>query len=153
MHRVKADVLTAMQGNVYQQIIEKVIQASQNDFEEFGVDQSTLDEMKQVCHSSLAVCISSCVFPIITALPLLLSLRQHEYCGFHRLLRFSIVFAVLRTVQCCRLTWGGWAAESGAELPVGLASWGRPQYLDHLLYPPCAAQCPAKPSPSLPNKA
>ncbi|KAF9691910.1 hypothetical protein EKO04_009870 [Ascochyta lentis] len=34
-------------GNVYQQIIEKVIQASQNDFEEFGVDQSTLDEMKQ----------------------------------------------------------------------------------------------------------
>ncbi|KAH7394453.1 transcription factor IIA, alpha/beta subunit [Pyrenochaeta sp. MPI-SDFR-AT-0127] len=34
-------------GNVYQQIIEKVVQASQNDFEEFGVDQSTLDEMKQ----------------------------------------------------------------------------------------------------------
>jgi transcription initiation factor TFIIA large subunit len=25
-----------------------VIQASNNDFEEFGVDQSTLDEMKQV---------------------------------------------------------------------------------------------------------
>ncbi|KAF2998298.1 transcription factor IIA subunit alpha [Curvularia kusanoi] len=34
-------------GTVYQQIIDKVIQASQNDFEEFGVDQSTLDEMKQ----------------------------------------------------------------------------------------------------------
>ena len=34
---------------MYQQIIEKVIQASQNDFEEFGVDYSTLDEMKQVC--------------------------------------------------------------------------------------------------------
>ncbi|KAF2677535.1 transcription factor IIA, alpha/beta subunit [Lentithecium fluviatile CBS 122367] len=34
-------------GSVYQQIIEKVIAASQNDFEEFGVDQSTLDEMKQ----------------------------------------------------------------------------------------------------------
>ncbi|CAO2657997.1 Nn.00g072570.m01.CDS01 [Neocucurbitaria sp. VM-36] len=34
-------------GNVYQQIIEKVVQASQNDFEEFGVDHSTLDEMKQ----------------------------------------------------------------------------------------------------------
>jgi hypothetical protein len=30
------------------QVIEKVIAASQNDFEEFGVDQSTLDEMKQV---------------------------------------------------------------------------------------------------------
>ncbi|KAF2471001.1 TFIIA-domain-containing protein [Lindgomyces ingoldianus] len=36
-------------GSVYQQIIDKVIQASQNDFEEFGVDQSTLDEMKEVC--------------------------------------------------------------------------------------------------------
>ncbi|KAF2006671.1 transcription factor IIA, alpha/beta subunit [Amniculicola lignicola CBS 123094] len=33
-------------GGVYQAIIEKVIQASQNDFEEFGVDQSTLDEMR-----------------------------------------------------------------------------------------------------------
>lgn len=29
--------------------MEKVIQASQNDFEESGVDQSTLEEMKQVC--------------------------------------------------------------------------------------------------------
>ena len=28
--------------------MEKVIQASQNDFEESGVDQSTLEEMKQV---------------------------------------------------------------------------------------------------------
>ncbi|KAI4631666.1 uncharacterized protein J4E87_002372 [Alternaria ethzedia] len=34
-------------GGVYQQIIEKVIQTSQNDFEESGVDHSTLDEMKQ----------------------------------------------------------------------------------------------------------
>jgi hypothetical protein len=33
---------------VYQQIMEKVIQASQNDFEESGVDHSTLEEMKQV---------------------------------------------------------------------------------------------------------
>lgn len=36
------------QGNVYAQIIEKVIEASSNDFEEFGVDSSTLEEMKQV---------------------------------------------------------------------------------------------------------
>jgi hypothetical protein len=32
------------------------------------------------------------------------------------------------------LWWMG-TAESGAELPVGLAGWGRPQYLGHLLYP------------------
>jgi hypothetical protein len=36
-------------GGVYQTIIEKVIQTSQNDFEESGVDHNTLDEMKQVC--------------------------------------------------------------------------------------------------------
>jgi hypothetical protein len=29
--------------------MEKVVQTSQNDFEESGVDHSTLDEMKQVC--------------------------------------------------------------------------------------------------------
>jgi hypothetical protein len=34
---------------VYQQIIDKVIATSQNDFEESGVDHTTLDEMKQVC--------------------------------------------------------------------------------------------------------
>ncbi|PVH93780.1 transcription factor IIA, alpha/beta subunit [Periconia macrospinosa] len=34
-------------GSVYQQIIEKVIASSQNDFEEFGVDSATLDELKQ----------------------------------------------------------------------------------------------------------
>lgn len=37
------------QGSVYEAIIQKVIAASKNDFDEFGVDQSTLDEMKQVC--------------------------------------------------------------------------------------------------------
>ncbi|KAF1914394.1 transcription factor IIA, alpha/beta subunit-domain-containing protein [Ampelomyces quisqualis] len=36
-------------GSVYQQIIDKVISASENDFEEFGVDQTTLNEMRQVC--------------------------------------------------------------------------------------------------------
>ncbi|KAJ4366191.1 transcription factor IIA subunit alpha [Neocucurbitaria cava] len=33
-------------GNVYQTIIEKVVQSSQNDFEEFGVPHATLEEMK-----------------------------------------------------------------------------------------------------------
>jgi transcription initiation factor TFIIA large subunit len=36
-----------------------VIQASQNDFEEFGVDQSTLDEMRQVSDSLAAAAPSS----------------------------------------------------------------------------------------------
>jgi transcription initiation factor TFIIA large subunit len=34
-------------GQVYEQIIKKVILASHNDFEEFGVEQATLEEMQQ----------------------------------------------------------------------------------------------------------
>ncbi|CAI6339741.1 unnamed protein product [Periconia digitata] len=41
-------------GSVYQQIIEKVIAASQNDFEEFGVDAGTLDELKNVWQDKLS---------------------------------------------------------------------------------------------------
>jgi hypothetical protein len=43
---------------VYQQIMEKVVQTSQNDFEESGVDHSTLDEMKQVCCNLAALRLS-----------------------------------------------------------------------------------------------
>ncbi|KAF2205307.1 transcription factor IIA, alpha/beta subunit [Delitschia confertaspora ATCC 74209] len=42
-------------GTVYQQIIERVIAASQNDFEEFGVDNSTLHEMQQGWQEKLSV--------------------------------------------------------------------------------------------------
>lgn len=35
-------------GNVYQQIIQDVIDASKVDFEEAGVDEGVLDELKQV---------------------------------------------------------------------------------------------------------
>ncbi|KAF2182525.1 transcription factor IIA, alpha/beta subunit [Zopfia rhizophila CBS 207.26] len=41
-------------GAVYAQIIERVITASQNDFEEFGVDSATLAEMKQVWQEKLS---------------------------------------------------------------------------------------------------
>ncbi|RMZ67399.1 transcription factor IIA alpha beta subunit [Pyrenophora seminiperda CCB06] len=42
-----ATMSNSVVGGVYQMIMEKVIQASHNDFEESGVDQVTLDEMKQ----------------------------------------------------------------------------------------------------------
>jgi hypothetical protein len=41
--------------------------------------------------------------------------------------------------------------KAGRELPVSFAGRGRPQYLGHS-YSPCAAHCPAKPSPSLPKQ-
>ncbi|KAK8431119.1 hypothetical protein IWX49DRAFT_578070 [Phyllosticta citricarpa] len=37
-------------GSIFGQIIERVVLASQNDFEESGVDQQTLQEMKEVGH-------------------------------------------------------------------------------------------------------
>lgn len=52
------------QGGVYQQIIEKVIQTSQNDFEESGVDHSTLDEMKQVCCNLASISASAPSFSL-----------------------------------------------------------------------------------------
>jgi hypothetical protein len=59
-----------MQGNVYQQIIDNVIKASQNDFEESGVDPSTLEEMKQVRDSLVG-------YPAIA--PSLQSWQQHSW--------------------------------------------------------------------------
>jgi hypothetical protein len=42
----------AQVGNVYQQIIADVIDTSRVDFEEGGVDDNVLEELKQVCHTS-----------------------------------------------------------------------------------------------------
>jgi hypothetical protein len=43
-------VLTYLQGEIYEKIIQEVINASQNDFEENGVQQQTLMELQQVGH-------------------------------------------------------------------------------------------------------
>ncbi|KAF2100894.1 transcription factor IIA, alpha/beta subunit [Rhizodiscina lignyota] len=40
-------------GNIYAQIIDKVIQQSQNDFEESGIDQATLAELKEAWQKRL----------------------------------------------------------------------------------------------------
>lgn len=42
-------------GNIYQQIILDVIEASRVDLEENGVDEGILDELKQVSHFSSSV--------------------------------------------------------------------------------------------------
>ena len=39
------------QGSVYAQIIERIIEAAKNDFEEGGYDQSTLVDLKEVSRS------------------------------------------------------------------------------------------------------
>ena len=51
-------------GNIYQQIILDVIEASRVDLEENGVDEGILDELKQVSHFP-----SSTSNPLPTLLP------------------------------------------------------------------------------------
>jgi transcription initiation factor TFIIA large subunit len=42
-------------GQVYQQIIQDVIEASRTDFEEGGIDENVLDELKKVSLASLCL--------------------------------------------------------------------------------------------------
>lgn len=46
--RIRTKILTLSQGNVYSQIIDRIITDSKDDFEAAGLDQETLQELKQV---------------------------------------------------------------------------------------------------------
>lgn len=46
----------AQVGQVYQQIIQDVIEASRVDFEEGGIDEGVLDELRLVSHFSFSIC-------------------------------------------------------------------------------------------------
>jgi len=47
-----ADDASREQGQVYAAVIERVIEASKNDFEEAGADQQTLEDFMKVCRPS-----------------------------------------------------------------------------------------------------
>lgn len=115
-----------------------MIAASQNDFEEFGVDQSTLDEMKQVCGNGPGRRASLPALSIVartlsdsvplSRISLLIDYFPSRYFSHRRFLRASPAGGM----AAWRVLLG--LAESGAELPVGLArSGGRPHYLGHFL--------------------
>jgi len=46
--------LESVQGEIYQKVMDEVINQSQNDFEENGVNQQTLMELRQVGHVHLS---------------------------------------------------------------------------------------------------
>jgi hypothetical protein len=48
------------QGDVYEKIIQEVVDASKNDFEESGVGQGTLNELQQVSNDS-----RTCPIPLV----------------------------------------------------------------------------------------
>jgi|TARA_R110002003_G_scaffold112_25_gene9766 hypothetical protein len=102
-----------------------VVQASQNDFEEFGVDQSTLDEMKQVCDSLAEARLSHLPFRHGSTA----QARQAPHLSFLSFLFPSNPFipsSALRPRRGDAACSGvDEAAESGAELPAGFAGRGR----------------------------
>jgi transcription initiation factor TFIIA large subunit len=83
-----------------------VIQASQNDFEEFGVDQSTLDEMKTVCDS-----LASHSAPA----PLLRSRQQRAAAAFLRHSFLSFFFVTIRVLSSALRSTMGDAAWLGGD--------------------------------------
>jgi hypothetical protein len=127
-----------------------VIQASQNDFEEFGVDQSTLDEMKQVR------CNTACIWLLA-----LLSLHRRAFPMFHHLpargcfLLASCPVASIAASSLLRCAGGvvlpglgvDGAAESGARWVAGSRKLGAPQYLGRPLIAP-AQLTPRQPNPN-----
>jgi hypothetical protein len=48
------------QGDVYEKIIQEVVDASKNDFEESGVGQGTLNELQQVSDDTFIIHLSFC---------------------------------------------------------------------------------------------
>lgn len=75
-----------MQGEIYEKIIQEVINASQNDFEENGVQQQTLMELQQVGHVLRSFC----------TLPVFMPLFQIT----HRVLLFVLLFSLACLLFC-----------------------------------------------------
>lgn len=112
-----------------------MIQASQNDFEEFGVDQSTLDEMKQV-RGELPQRAPVFLSLLQPSAPFLCRTRAHFS---------SRVTIVVNRHRYRSADGGAWQpggslglAESGAELPGGLARSGGALSIWDALYSPRA---------------
>jgi len=64
----------SIQGDVFQKIIDEIVQASQADFEENGVNQQTLVELQQVSWY-----LSSLLFATFTSAILFRSLLQKRF--------------------------------------------------------------------------
>jgi hypothetical protein len=69
-------VLTCLQGEIYEKIIQEVINASQNDFEENGVQQQTLMELQQVG----LVFFSFCTLPVFISWSQTTHLVLFDFC-------------------------------------------------------------------------
>jgi hypothetical protein len=73
-------------GTVYQQIIADVVESSRVDFEEGGVDEHVLEELRLVSAPTLPVIFPCCI----------IAFRLHQFCCFSP--SCSIFFAMLESV-------------------------------------------------------
>lgn len=114
-----------------------MIASSQNDFEEFGVDSATLDELKQVC-VQYVLCPGSCSptqlhspFFFISDSPLRCAILYSSFPTVD----FAVLwlFGALQSRKHCSLGGLLGLAESGAEYRRSRKESGRPQYLGHFL--------------------
>jgi hypothetical protein len=130
-----------------------VIQASQNDFEEFGVDTTTLEEMKQVRDSLVG-------YPATA--PSLSLFMAATRSRFTLLSSFHVFFLLSKcySVVCAVFDDGAMQPGSGGDgrPKAGLSSRlvsksGGALSIWVTSYSPCQLPYPAKPSPSLPNAA
>lgn len=126
-----------------------MIAASQNDFEEFGVDQSTLDEMKQVCDEIAGAQVSAAHLSFVAAAPsVFISLSQRV----QSLSSSCQSFLSLSSAHLHRR--GGAAAgiwvvvsrpKAGLSSRAVSQSSGAPSVFGSLFYSPCAGPRPAHP--------
>lgn len=113
------------------------------------MDQSTLDEMKQVRKSSLTVCTFCSI--VIAATPSISLCFPVSSSAFSPTLLAAFSIISLHFGRCDVAAW----VEVDGRPKAGAGRFrcsGAPSVFGSLLYP-CAAHSPAKPSPFLPNKA
>jgi hypothetical protein len=147
--RVKTLANRDHQGNVYQQIIEKVVQTSLNDFEESGVDHNTLDEMKQVCCNLALSQPSHRAFSPLLQHALVAPSPHRFFFLFpiHFVKQFlCVVFGRSDIRAMAALLGGDGRLKAGLGCRSVLQRSGASQYLGHLLIAP--AQLPHPPSPA-----
>lgn len=91
-------------GEVYRKIIEEVLEASKQDFEEAGVDESVIAELRQVC-SCLSGCrpvIPACVIAFPPVPGKNASVKQGDCFGLWRSMASMIAVAVVEMAEVQR---------------------------------------------------
>lgn len=125
-----ADKLCAIQGSVYETIINRIVVEAQNDFEEAGLEQETLQELKQVGDGSSAS----------VAITMLFCISQHLTLSFFIIPFIALEFGGLQPsnmndMAACAALGRGPAKAGWLGLPFDFRSGSRLYLKAIALYP------------------